>query len=690
MNRRVSSTAARNFSRRSAQLGDLEGARLLGTIDARADRFDQALPLLRNYTKNRLDRLSLAIAKLKMLYDAAQKRIIGRLEKERVYDFDYNRYRDSSPSAREEIIIQYMESKIAADAEIASAKQSLIAESSVAPVAMELGIALLQHAQAQTDQVRRRSLLDEAESNFLAVSRVAGQQAEFQLNLAQVYFWQGKHAEGQKLFDEVLKSHNRDPALLYEVANLLRNLGSHAEARALAEEGYQKASAADVKARCAVVRGLLGTDIEDRIQWLTRATTNDPSVKAILCGDLATQAINQGKENLAISNLKQAAAIYDAMPESSGMLNNASIVHRTLADLTGDPAAYERAGTLIAKAAALSPGNSLTMANAAESQIEAGLRDVIGSRIELKLIKSSASVDLLGFLVKDESERQALANLVRTQLVLNQGLSQMEKVFMLAPRNPDPYGSAVRIFGYRDDLAGLRRVESRLKGVDLDVSDDAQNAKETFAGKKDKQMRETVQSATARFESILPVARAKGGPTFAAAASLVVRNRLSASNLGIAYEADAMVALAEEAFAAAPSLAGRWNLIDALLHRAADRLAGVDAGFAASRNRCARAVSTRELLACVLCTPGNFKDRALMDADLGRAIELIRDSYAASPGYTSSPLAWSLLRNRHPDDAAAMAKHYLGSDAAQLTDVLEARLRPFTSTVHLSARTSKP
>ena len=52
------------------------------------------------------------------------------------------------------------------------------------------------------------------------------------------------------------------------------------------------------------------------------------------------------------------------MPESPASLNNSSNALMTLATLTGDSAAYERAGTLIARAAALDPGNSLTLTNA--------------------------------------------------------------------------------------------------------------------------------------------------------------------------------------------------------------------------------------------------------------------------------------------------------------------------------------
>ena len=77
------------------------------------------------------------------------------------------------------------------------------------------------------------------------------------------------------------------------------------------------------------------------------ANSNEPHVKALLCSSLAIQAINKD-EPTAISNLRQEIVIYDQMPESPATLNNSSSASMTLATLTGDSAAYERAGTLIA------------------------------------------------------------------------------------------------------------------------------------------------------------------------------------------------------------------------------------------------------------------------------------------------------------------------------------------------------
>ena len=140
--------------------------------------------MLRAYTQGRLRRLGKAEEKLESLYQSGQQRILKRLENERVFDFDYHRYERASADDRQKILIEYIGGKFKGDPEISAAQQAFIAESGVTPVALELGLILLQHAQKQTDEKARKSLLDEAESTFLAVNRVAGDRADYQLSLA--------------------------------------------------------------------------------------------------------------------------------------------------------------------------------------------------------------------------------------------------------------------------------------------------------------------------------------------------------------------------------------------------------------------------------------------------------------------------------------------------------------------------
>ena len=63
---------------------------------------------------------------------------------------------------------------------------------------------LLQHGRTLPDAAARRQELEKAEQTFLAVRGLTGKTDEYRMNLAQVYYWLGKHREGRQLFDEVL------------------------------------------------------------------------------------------------------------------------------------------------------------------------------------------------------------------------------------------------------------------------------------------------------------------------------------------------------------------------------------------------------------------------------------------------------------------------------------------------------
>ena len=270
-----------------------------------------------------------------------------------------------------------------------------------------------------------------------------------------------------------------------QVATLLRNVGSDSDARTLAGEGYNAASAAEVKSACAVLCGLVEKEPDQRIEWLRRANTQSSNVKAILSCELADQALRQGDEPKAINHLREAVALYENMPESVGMLNNESLALRQLAVLTGEQADYERAGAMIEKAAALDPGDSLTMSNAAESLLESSLRDIIGSAIDLNLIRRPASIDLFGFLISDEAGRTALTERLRSHPGVNRAMALMDKVNLLAPRNASFYGASLRVLSYREDVEGLRKLRRRLEGIDLELTDSRRKAQETYSGARD-------------------------------------------------------------------------------------------------------------------------------------------------------------------------------------------------------------
>ena len=163
---------------------------------------------------------------------------LERLEKEQVSDFDYRRYEWRVPTA-EEILIEYIGGKLKYDPEISAVQQAFIAESGVTPVALELGLILLQHAQAQTDAQARKSLLDEAESTFLAVSRVAGDRADFQLSLCRCITGKGNTPRASGSSTRHSPRAAATPKLSLQAASVPAPSAATRKQARLAEEGFK-------------------------------------------------------------------------------------------------------------------------------------------------------------------------------------------------------------------------------------------------------------------------------------------------------------------------------------------------------------------------------------------------------------------------------------------------------------------
>ena len=185
----------------------------------------------------------------------------------------YDRYRAAGKDQQHAMVREYVGGRIKNDPQFISTQDALERESAVVPVALELGIVMLQRAQGQTDPDARKSQLESAEQVFLAVGGVAGESDEYRLSLGQVYYWLGKQAEGHKLFDEYLEAKGRGFADLLRIASRLRELGRVPEARAMGEEAYGKASKAEERHAAAIFRSLCAKDLDDKIVWLQKSDT---------------------------------------------------------------------------------------------------------------------------------------------------------------------------------------------------------------------------------------------------------------------------------------------------------------------------------------------------------------------------------------------------------------------------------
>ena len=131
----------------AAQLGTTEGARILGLADARLGRLDQALALLRPYTRDHLESFQAARTVVNSAITSAPGHIIKELVATSI------REHESFQSVKEQYgdLSKYIDSRMKSDPAFQQAEQRMLRESSVVPVALELGRLLREHAQRQID-----------------------------------------------------------------------------------------------------------------------------------------------------------------------------------------------------------------------------------------------------------------------------------------------------------------------------------------------------------------------------------------------------------------------------------------------------------------------------------------------------------------------------------------------------------
>ncbi len=507
------------------------------------------------------------------------------------------------------------------------------------------------------------------------------------LKLAEVYYWEGKHRDGRALLDQVLKARNRDPQLLLDVSRLLRQVGSLYEARALAEEAYQTGRTLSFKQHTAVVRSLIGIDLDDMILWLRRGDLSNPEVKALLNWDLADQAIDHGDEPRAVAHLREAIALYDSMFDEAATLSNAAMLLFRLSTLTGERWAFASGFRKIEAAHEREPTNTITMTNVALFVQEASLREIIGPAIDFRLLKENAELDCLAFLYHDQTGRKDFARRLGWHAGINRLIALNERALLLSPRRGNLYETLNELYAYRGETEKQRGLLRRLEPIDLDLAGEIVQARENYAGGRQVQERTeatgAILRAAATFKAVL-ARKPKHDPTFALAANHLARTLMSGSYAGIAADPNTIVALAEEAHAASPSYGTRELVISTLLFRAGRRMAHTQPVYARMAEQTRFSTTDVDLIAVALNGPNPLRDAARQDPDIRRAADLMRQIYRDDPEYEASPWTWSVIHALDPDEAAKIAQTSVQNEPAQITRAIQQRVEPVSASVALS------
>jgi tetratricopeptide (TPR) repeat protein len=664
-------------------LGTTEGARILGMVYARQDKYDAAYALLQPYMDAHLKGFHDAIEKSEAASRAAQERIFNDLNGKNATGFDYAGYQRSGKAAQDAMVHDYVLGRLGSDPELKRQQAALERESGVVPAALDLGLMQMRRAQQMIDPKARKTELERAEKTFLSVQRGAAGDNQYRLSLGQVYYWLGKREEGKKLFDEVLKDTGRDAESLLHVASLLRTLGAAGESRSLSEEAYNKPGLDAAKRQtAALLRGLTATDLDDTITWLERSDQAEPTAKASLAKARGHKALRDGKDAEAAEQFRAGLAVYAAEPESAGTLNNAGLLCLELYTVTGDREVLDQGVQKLEKAVKMRPDDGILVGNVASAVMGAALREVLADRIDLKKLKAEASLGHFAYLYRDPAGRDEIIRSLKASPRVARARGHFERALVLAPSNAALYYEQRSLLSFLNDTEGLANLARRAEEASPDLSEARKQALEFYQGKTDEKSRKDAAAAVERAERGLKDARAVGGTTLAVAATALVQARLGQERLGGPVDGDEVVRLAEEAHKTAPSLATAQTLEVALLARAHKALAEKEPAYAAMAQRARRSVASSYLIAVALWRPGPARTAALANADVKRVLESVRARAAAFPD-DPGEWQWAMLLAAYPEDAAKVAAA-LKTSAANRSDLaLDALLSPASATTAL-------
>jgi hypothetical protein len=149
-------------------------------------------------------------------------------------------------------------------------------------------------------------------------------------------------------------------------------------------------------------------------------------------------------------------------------------------------------------------------------------------------------------------------------------------------------------------------------------------------------------------------------------------------------DADAIVALAEDAHDAGPSYQTRSILMFALLFRASRRLADAHPSYARMAETNRLSTTDSDLIGVAINGANPLADAARKDPDVGRVVDLIREMYRDDPGYEAVPWTWNLLRAIDPQAAGKLAHTYLTNESAQISRTIQKRVEPASASAALS------
>jgi tetratricopeptide (TPR) repeat protein len=652
------------------QLGTSEGARILGQAFAQQRKIDEAYALLSPYVEIHIKNYHSSEEQYNQALQKVWEDTIEYLNSGNAPASFYTEYDNASEQEQGQMVDDFYIKRRDSSAIVAAAEKRYLESTGVVPVALDLGMVLLNRASMESDSDSRNSLLQQAESTFLSVKNYAGDSDEFQLYLGQVYYWLGKEESGDALFAELLEKYQRSHNVLISLSSTLRDLGAFSKAQEYALEAYQNATELSDKQSYAQSLALLADDNDQKIEWLSKADQSNAYVKGDLLSSKGHKASLDNKNSEALNYYQQAIDVYKKIPESSVQFNNIALIYMSKYRIAFDQKDFDAALQNLDKAVALSPEDSIVLNNAASQHLSNAYTDLLSPFVDFKALEYSPSLSQFGFLYEDQQGKEVFRNQLRKHSSFNKAMSYMEKAMLLAPKNVSILDDLTTVYSFMDDEDALSKLVSRFKNVELDLKA-MEIEQQNYRDQVDKE--EKIASIEQQIASMENRARLtnnkKNTVNQTILQSYIYSVKADLYSYGKGYDANALLTATRNNLARRSSARAYSNLESAIVHKLLEQ-ARVDVdGFEEFYTNYHRITSDFGLFCMSLTNNTAFKNM-VSTSKLGK--EYVSLIIASTNRFPDSPniFDWKTLKELGHPSADSIAKKLAANNRTEYQDQL--------------------
>lgn len=651
------------------KLGLTEGARILGQSYAAGREVDKAYKLLSPYVENHLSTYHLAEKNYNEILQKVWDDSIEELNSGKARQSFYTEYDMASKERQGEMVDEYYISRRDTSAAVDEAKGAYFESTKIVPVALDLGMVLLNRASMTSSNQARITSLEQAEKIFLSVQNYAGDSDEYQLYLGQVYYWLGKESKGDELFSALIEKYNRSHQVLNSLSSTLRDLGAFSKAKEYALEAYSNASELKDKQVYAQSVALLSDGLVEKIEWLEKADQNNAFVRGDLLTAKGRKASDDNELTKALGYFQDSIAVYEKIPESASQLNNIALIYLSKYQISYDESDFNASLNKLDQAVNLLPEDSIILGNAASQHFSKAYHDTLKPYIDFKSLEITPRMSLFSYLYKSNDEKSVFRNKLSTHSSFKQGLSYLEKAVLLAPKSTSLLDELTSVYRFMDDQDSIINLASRTKELELDT-EGAKSRQEDY--RNEVNVEENLIASNSYIALLKERVTTKENLANKINQSILQSNILTArtqiSVFGQKENTDDLIRAARENVRLNDSIATRSELYTTIIHHLLEKAKVKVDGFADFHKEFNLIFNQNSLFCLSLNDPGfkRFVESDPLSSEIQKLIEAEFNNFPTTP----SLFDWKILNEFNSPLANKVAKELTANPIHNYRDEL--------------------